>query len=245
MNKNFKNIFKEKGYFVIKNVITSDFVNKILSEIEIIKDADFYYDENDKLRRIERLYNKGENLKKLNKIIIDSLYDIFNENYLIFKDKFNAKPPGGKGFFPHFDGVFEFRDSKNKTKKGWYEYGDIFINVLTALDDCTNENGTIEIANKYASNDFDKLIHYTKKNGTPELNMEAVRENIFEKILLQKGDMVFFSNLCPHKSKTNNSKFDRRTLYYTYLNKKFGYQYENYFLDKKNSQNKTSKSLDD
>lgn len=245
MNKNFKNIFKEKGYFVIKNVITIDFVNKILSEIEIIKDADFYYDENDKLRRIERLYNKGENLKKLNKIIIDSLYDIFNENYLIFKDKFNAKPPGGKGFFPHFDGVFEFRDSKNKTKKGWYEYGDIFINVLTALDDCTNENGTIEIANKYASNDFDKLIHYTKKNGTPELNMEAVRENIFEKILLQKGDMVFFSNLCPHKSKTNNSKFDRRTLYYTYLNKKFGYQYENYFLDKKNSQNKTSKSLDD
>ena len=99
MNKNFKNIFKEKGYFVIKNVITNDFVNKILSEIEIIKDADFYYDENDKLRRIERLYNKGENLKKLNKIIIDNLYDIFNDNYLIFKDKFNAKPPGGKGFF--------------------------------------------------------------------------------------------------------------------------------------------------
>ena len=79
----------------------------------------------------------------------------------------------------------------NKTKKGWYEYGDIFINVLTALDDCTNENGTIEIANKYASNDFDKLIHYTKKNGTPELNMEAVRENIFEKILLQKE--IWFS----------------------------------------------------
>ena len=112
---------------------------------------------------------------------------------------------------------------------------------MTALDDCTNENGTIEIANKYASNDFDKLIHYTKKNGTPELNMEAVRENIFEKILLQKGDMVFFSNLCPHKSKTNNSKFDRRTLYYTYLNKKFGYQYENYFLDKKLSKQNIKK----
>ena len=69
MNKNFKNIFKEKGYFVIKNVITNDFVNKILSEIEIIKDADFYYDENDKLRRIERLYNKGENLKNSTKLL--------------------------------------------------------------------------------------------------------------------------------------------------------------------------------
>ena len=43
---------------------------------------------------------------------------IYLMSYLIFKDKFNAKPPGGKGFFPHFDGVFEFRDSNNKTKKG-------------------------------------------------------------------------------------------------------------------------------
>ena len=42
---------------------------------------------------------------------------------------------------------------------------EIFINVSTALDDCTNENGTIETANKYASNDFDKLIHYTKKRN--------------------------------------------------------------------------------
>ena len=45
----------------------------------------------------------------------------------------------------------------------------------------------------------------------------------------------------PHKSKTNNSKFDRRTLYYTYLNKKFGYQYENYFLDKKLSKQNIKK----
>ena len=79
----------------------------------------------------------------------------------------------------------------NKTKKGWYEYGDVFINVLTALDDCTNENGTIEIANKYASNDFDKLIHYTKKNGTPELNMEAVKKIYLRKFYFKKE--IWFS----------------------------------------------------
>ena len=38
--------------------------------------------------------------------------------FLIFKDKYNAKPPGGKGFFPHFDGIFEFKDQEfEKLKK--------------------------------------------------------------------------------------------------------------------------------
>ena len=44
------------------------------------------------------------------------LLDIFNEEFLIFKDKFNAKPPGGNGFFPHFDGIFEFKDKNDKIR---------------------------------------------------------------------------------------------------------------------------------
>jgi len=38
---------------------------------------------------------------------------IFDENFLIFKDKFNAKPPGGDGFYAHYDGIFQFKDDKN------------------------------------------------------------------------------------------------------------------------------------
>lgn len=94
-------------------------------------------------------------------------------------------------------------------------------------------------------NDFEYLINFTKKNGTPELDSISVKKCKFEKIILKKGDIVFFSNICPHKSEKNISNDNRRTLYYTYLSKNFGLQYEKYFQDKDLSKNKTSKSLDD
>ena len=79
-----------------------------------------------------------------------------------------------------------------------------------------------------------------------ELGLENVNQiPTLEKIVLNKGDIVFFSNICPHKSEKNNSNFNRRTLYYTYLSKEFGYQYDNYFKDKEKSKNATSKSLND
>lgn len=244
MKKNLNQIFSIKGYFVLENAIPNKTVDKIIEEINSIKDADFYFDKNNKLRRIERLYNKGEELNRLNDFIMNKMKKIFNESFLIFKDKFNAKPPGGKGFFPHFDGIFKFKDKENKIKKGWYEYGNNFINALVALDKCTEENGTIELATKYKNNNFNDLIKFTKNNGTPEINDQELKKNKFKKIILNKGDIVFFSNICPHKSDENKSKLDRRTLYYTYLNEKSGFQYENYFNDKKNSKNNTSKSLD-
>lgn len=243
MLKQFKKAFVQKGYFVIKNIFSENFIDALLLEINTIKNANYYYDNEKKLRRIEKLYDKGENLKKLNNLILNKLCDVFDEDFFIFKDKFNAKPPGGNGFFPHFDGIFEFKDDKDIVKKGWYEYGDFFVNALIALDDCTKENGTIEIANRYDKNNFEYLINFTKKNGTPELNSSSAKKATFEKIVLNKGDMVFFSNICPHKSEKNNSRFHRRTLYYTYLSKKFGHQYDNYFKDKDGSKNKTSKSL--
>ena len=236
---------KKKGFFIVKSLISDDFLNEILKEIINIKDASFFYDKNKILRRIEKIYNRGKKLKELNKIIVRFLLNIFNKEFYIFKDKYNAKPPGGSGFFPHLDGVFEFKNKENEIKKGWYEYGDFFVNVLVALDDCNEKNGTIEIADKYSTNDFDELLNYTKKNGTPELNSISAKKTIFEKIILNKGDVVFFSNTCPHKSEKNNSDLHRRTLYYTYLTKNFGFQYENYFDDKKKTLNKTSKSLDE
>ena len=41
----------------------------------------------------------------------------------------------------------------------------------------------------------------------------------------------------------NKTKYNRRILYYTYLDKKFGSQYNAYFKDKKLSKNKSIKSL--
>ena len=241
--KNFKSEFENCGFFKIDTFIDKILVDKITEEINSVKnDVDIYNDQKGSLRRIERLYDKGEKLKLANRKILELLKNIFNFELTIFKDKFNAKPPGGEGFFAHYDGIFKFKNENSEEKKGWYEYGDFFINALIALDPCNTENGTIEISNAHKES-FNKLLLNTKKNGTPDLLSEVEGKLEFKVIDLDVGDVLVFSNTCPHRSKKNKSNFDRKTLYYTYTPLKYGSMYEKYFYDKKNSKNKTNKSL--
>lgn len=238
---NLKKKFDDKGYFVFLNFIKENVVSKLIEEINSSKNTIRYYDNHNNLRRIEKLYDKGPSLKNLNNEILTLLKIIFNKDFLIFKDKFNAKPPGGEGFFAHYDGIFNFIDQNNKVKRGWYEYGTLFINVLVALDKCSEQNGTIEIAN-FHNGSFEDLLKNTKKDGTPALTNEIEKKLSFEKIYLNIGDIVIFSNTCPHRSKKNLSSKNRRILYYTYSLKENGSKYEIYFNDKENSKN-TSKAL--
>jgi ectoine hydroxylase-related dioxygenase (phytanoyl-CoA dioxygenase family) len=242
MLDNLKKEYSQKGYFTIKNVFSSIDINDLNDEIKLAQNTNKYFDKNGEIRRIEKLFNKGKKLNSVNNKILKILKDIFAEDYTIFKDKFNAKPPGGEGFFAHYDGIFIFKDKNNVNRKGWYEYSDTFVNVLVALDPCNKENGTIEISKIHNSN-FNDLLLNTKNNGTPDLLGSIESELIFETIELNIGDMVIFSNLCPHRSKKNSSNNSRRTLYYTYTPARLGSFYEKYFEDKKNSKNKTAKSL--
>ncbi len=237
----YKEQFDKNGYFVLKNFVEKKIIIQIINEIDKSKNTIKYFDDQDIIRRIEKLYDKGENLLLLNEKILILLKEIFNEDFLIFKDKFNAKPPGGEGFFAHYDGIFHFINSSNQKKNGWYEYGDFFINVLVAIDDCNKKNGSIELAKAHKGN-FDELLKNTKKDGTPALTNEIEKKTKFDLINLDIGDIVVFSNTCPHRSKKNHSNKNRRIIYYTYTLKKNGSKYEEYFNDKEDSKNK-SKSL--
>ena len=231
------------GYFLLKNFFSQSFISHLIDEIEKSKNTIKYFDKDNNLRRIEKLYNKGVQLNNLNNKIIQFLNITFDKDFLIFKDKFNAKPPGGEGFFAHYDGIFHFIDTDNKKRKGWYEYGDYFINVLIALDKCTKENGSLELAKAHNGN-FDELIKNTKNNGTPALKEQIESSTSFNLINLDVGDIVVFSNTCPHRSKKNETKNNRRVLYYTYSLSKYGSKYHQYFNDKEQSKN-TSKALVD
>ena len=57
-----------------------------------------YYDKKNKIRRIEKVYNKGYHLKHSNDKIILFLKEIFKKKFTIFKDKYNAKPPKRRRF---------------------------------------------------------------------------------------------------------------------------------------------------
>ena len=237
----FKQKYETDGYFIVKNFVKKDFIFKLLDEINNSPDTVKYFDNSNNLRRIEKLYDKGENLIDLNKKILTLLKNVFDKEFLIFKDKFNAKPPGGEGFFAHYDGIFEFINSDDEKKKGWYEYGDFFISALVAIDKCNEENGALELAKAHIGN-YDQLYENTKKNGTPALSNEVESKTIFNLIDLEVGDMIVFSNKCPHRSKKNHSQKIRRIIYYTYTPSENGSKYDQYFEDKENSKNK-SKAL--
>ncbi len=234
-------MFDKKGYCIIADVFDQSEVASINREITEVENADVYYDSNGNLRRVERLCDKGKFLKIANQRCLDVLNKKFEKKFSIFKDKYNAKPPGGEGFYSHFDGVFMFKDTNGVEKKGWYEYSDFFINILIALDNCNLENGTIEISKKIDL-DFNDLLKLTRQDGTPNIKKDFEKTIEFEPIILNPGDIVLFLNTCPHKSSKNNSMVDRRTLYFTYTEGTVSH-YDNYFNDKLNSKNETSKSL--
>ena len=101
-------IFKKIGYCKINQVFKKDFINKIKKDINKIKKKGSYKDKFNKLRRIEKIYNKTKNLKKLNTTIKKLIFKILRRNLEIFKDKCNLKPSGGAGFKAHYDGTFYF-----------------------------------------------------------------------------------------------------------------------------------------
>ena len=258
--ENLKKEYENFGFFKLENVFEKIFIKKIIDEINSCKElacvkifnkdnkriirnnVDVYYDKKGSLRRMERLYDKGEALKSTNKKILNLLKEIFNYEFTIFKDKYNAKPSGGEGFFAHYDGIFKFKNENDEYKKGWYEYGDFFVNALIALVPSDVNNGTIEIANAQKGS-FDELLSNTKKNGTPDLLPEIEKKLKFKAINLNIGDVIIFSNTCPHRSKKNNSNVARKLLYYTYTPLKYGSKYEKYFIDKSKSKNENSRSL--
>ena len=243
LKSKYKNIFEKKGFFVQRNFFDKKLINKILTEICSAKSVVKYYDKKDNIRRIEKLYNKGINLKYLNTKIEKYLNTIFKKKFTIFKDKYNAKPPKGEGFYAHYDGIFYFKNNQNIKKKGWYEYSNFFINVLIALDASNKSNGTIEIAKKHEGS-FRKLIANTYNDGTPNITKEIEKKTNFTPINLKVGDIVVFSNKCPHRSDKNKTNSPRRNLYYTYTIGSDKTLYRRYFNDKKNSKNKTRKSLE-
>ena len=71
------------------------------------------------------------------------------------------------------------------------------------------------------TNFLDQLIK-NKKDGTQILLDTITKKKKFKKIILSKGDIVFFSNRCAHRSKKKFNKKMRRVLYYTYNPIKFG-----------------------
>ncbi len=238
--------YQRQGFFILEGVVDDAAVAAIKADIARISEkegrAHTYFDRSGKLRRLEKFTAESESVGAANRRILALLQDVFGQRHVLFKDKYNFKPPAGEGFFAHYDGVFKFLGADGAEHDGWYEYTDDFVNALVALDDFTPDNGPLEVA-PWHNDGFETLFQRTKQNGTPDLTEAEEAKCNFKPILIRKGGVVVFSNRCPHRSKKNLSDASRGSLYLTYNAAAMGDFYDAYFRDKSASQNKTSKSL--
>jgi hypothetical protein len=239
--------FRELGYFKIDNFFENKVIDEIKNDLNNIitdrpKEIIFYHDRNNLLRRIEKFFNYTKILYKVNSDLLDFLENFFEKKYNLFKDKCNFKPPQGEGFYPHYDGIFNWVDHEEKKRNGWHDYAEEFINVLIVLDDFKEENGPLEISSVHKG-DFKSLLENTKKNGPPDLNKISAEKCKFKKMICSSGSVIVFSSKCPHQSKKNRSNDERGSLYFTYNPKAHGNHYQNYYEEKTKSRNQQSKSL--
>ena len=262
MNSNFKldivAKYQKDGWVIVKNFFKKKDIktikSQILKKVSKTKKNDFFYFEKIKnkkrLRRIERISDFSAKSKKIiySKKIFKLIKDIKNKNFDLFKDKLNFKYPGGKGYLPHVDGHFFWRDKDNKIQEGWKKYSSDFINLVIPLEKSDKKNGCLYLANnknlKKIGNSFKNI---TKKMtlGTPNIKFKDKKKFKYKPAVLEQGDICLFDWKCAHYSKNNNSNKSRMIFYATYYKRNGQKNVRNkYYLDKKLSLNdKKNKSL--
>ena len=223
--------YNKNGFIVIKNFINQNQIKNLKIKINMKKkkfEKNFSYFEKikkkPKLRRIEKISEQLNDVKKLvnSKKIFSLLKKLTKKNNVLFKDKLNFKYPGGKGYVPHIDGHFYWRDKNNKIKRGWSIYSNSFTNVVIPLEKTDIENGCLYLSSK---KDFKKLgnnwTEVTEKldKFTPNIKKKFLKKFKFFPAVLNAGDILIFDWHCAHKSSNNNSKRSRMIFYATYCSK--------------------------
>jgi ectoine hydroxylase-related dioxygenase (phytanoyl-CoA dioxygenase family) len=181
-----------------------------------------------------------EYLRASNSYIADQLVPLLQqhieslsgEKFVLFKDKCNAKNPGGGAFEPHQDVIAYDKFAPN-----------YHITVAIFLDQSTLKNGCLHFPLNYR----DDLRGLDLKNVTtragilPVLPSEKSAEkngNICQQVTelinwqaleAKPGDIVIFDSYVPHFSFENNSKYPRRAMFFTFNAAADGDYYEQYY----------------
>ena len=254
-NEYFK-FYQKNGWVILRNFFKKDKIEKIKRELikkTKKKNSFFYYElikNKEKLRRIEKITDFSKSTKKLlcSKKTENLIEKLEKEKYILFKDKLNFKFPGGKGYLPHIDGHFFWKDKNKKYQNGWKKYSSNFINLVLPLEASNEKNGCIYVANKNNTKKLGKTFSSITKKlvlNTPNIKKADKKKFNFFPVELNVGDIFFFNWKCAHYSKNNYSKNSRMIFYATFCKKNNNKNLrKTYYYDKQNSyNNKENKSL--
>jgi ectoine hydroxylase-related dioxygenase (phytanoyl-CoA dioxygenase family) len=253
-NTDLKDTFNNLGFIVLRNVISLQKIKEVLSEIdqviqkEITCDPHFYFEDSlvmpntTLLRRIEKISDYCSISDIIYSDAIQNfLKSLMGEDYLLFKDKLNLKLPGSKGFRPHVDGHYYWNDQHSFARKGWFEYGDQFINMVIPLEKSTINNGCLEVCSqvytkRYLGNSWEEITQNLEKGKGLFVKKDELYKFPMFNIEMIPGDIAFFSWLNVHGSKDNLSSESRKIIYATYSPKRYGDNRETHVYDKIHSQ---------
>ncbi|KAJ2499547.1 hypothetical protein GGH96_003468 [Coemansia sp. RSA 1972] len=149
--------------------------------------------------------------------IMGVLEQLTGEPYVLFKEKINAKLPGGQGFMPH-------QDSPAFTHLGQVKH----VTVLFTVDGSYIENGCLMVVPESHA-DHRIIPHHS--NG--EIVEEWCKAHEWIPVECNPGDVLVFGSYLAHKSNENTSNTSRANLYITYNPISEGDKREDYYKDKR------------
>lgn len=165
--------------------------------------------------------------------------DLYDMEMVLFKEKLNLKPSGGKGFAPHLD-TPSLRVPFGSNGPSY------FLTVMVAIDNMTSKNGCLRVVKATDMMDSSPLniqtsngsngnndgwsehkhvpVEQPKANGNPDADGRAgaissevdIQSLPFQDIICESGDIVVFNGWVPHHSSVNMSHFPRRAVFLTY-----------------------------
>jgi ectoine hydroxylase-related dioxygenase (phytanoyl-CoA dioxygenase family) len=143
--------------------------------------------------------------------ITEAVDKLAGEPVLLFKDKLIYKMPGIDGYAMHQDYSM------------WQTFPAGLINVLVSIDDANADNGGVEFfpGHHHRLLSATGVIRYMNVEEASEIDVDSG-----EIISTKPGDVVFFSDLTPHRSGPNRSGCMRRQLYLTYSLARHGDLYQ-------------------
>ena len=144
---------------------------------------------------------------------------IFEEPYVLFKDKLNFKWPGGGAFPPHQDfPAYEFFGPREH------------VTVMISIDPATLENGCLHVADNWretfandpaldpkqlqAGKAVLPYIEGGKSHGS--IQPEFSKKITWLPLETSPGDIVLISSFVPHYSEPNRSQTPRRAMLFTH-----------------------------
>ncbi|KAJ2455196.1 hypothetical protein EV183_000931 [Coemansia sp. RSA 2336] len=223
--------YHQNGYLKITDIYTAEEAEMLVKQVREIQSWPDtpgkwmnYYERNPKTG--EMLLCRTENFTPYNSYvsqmvsgprIMGVLEQLTGEKYVLFKEKINAKLPGGQGFKPH-------QDAPAFTHLGQAKH----VTVLFTVDGSYIDNGCLEVV---PGSHADKSIIPHHSDGA--IIDEWCKEQKWIPVECNSGDVLIFGSYLAHRSGENPSDSSRANLYMTYNPISEGDKREEYYKDKR------------